>query len=56
MEPGNCTVQGRVNQRKRADLRYLEPQEVVDYNFEIGILTSNEEIDEYITQHKLKAL
>lgn len=56
MEPGNCTVQGRVNQRKRTDLRYLEPQEVVDYNFEIGILTSNEKIDEYITQHTLKAL
>ena len=55
-EPGNCTVQGRINQRKRGDLRYLKPQEVVNYNLEIGILTSNEEIDDFISNYRLTAL
>jgi hypothetical protein len=49
-EPGNCTVEGRVKQRERGDLKYLKPQEIVNYKMEIGILSSDEEIDRFLKQ------
>ena len=45
LEPGNCTVQGRVEQRKRGDLRELKPRELTQYDFEISVLTSSSDID-----------
>ena len=56
LEPGNCTVLGRSEQRKRGDLKHLEPQEEVKYDMEIGILGSREEIDEFIEIHGLDKL
>jgi hypothetical protein len=47
-EPGNCTVQGRVEQRKRGDLRELKPGESTRYDFEIRVLTSGCDIDAWI--------
>jgi len=43
-EPGNCTVQGRVRQRARGDLRHLQPGEKAASTIEIRVLASNEEI------------
>ncbi len=56
LEPANCTVQGRVRQRERGDLRQLAPQESVSYGLEIGILDSNAEIDSFAAAWGLAAL
>jgi hypothetical protein len=45
LEPGNCTVQGRVEQRKRGDLRELKPRETTQYDLEISVMTSNGAIE-----------
>jgi len=56
LEPGNCTVQGRVRQRERGDLRMLEPQESTSYAIEIGVLDSNDEIDRFAARAGLSPL
>jgi hypothetical protein len=45
MEPGNCHVQGRANERERGTLIHLEPGEKRSYKVEIGVLTSEEDIN-----------
>jgi len=47
MEPGNCYVDGRDVDRERGVLQFLEPGEKREYDLEIGVLTSNEMIDEF---------
>jgi hypothetical protein len=44
MEPANCHVQGRANERERGTLKFLEPGEKHEVHLEIGALTSNDEI------------
>lgn len=44
MEPSNCHVQGRSNERERGTLQYLEPGEIRHYSLEIGVLNSEESI------------
>jgi hypothetical protein len=56
LEPGNCTVQGRLRQRERGDLRLLAPQQSVSYGIEIGVLASNGEIDSFARDKGLAAL
>jgi hypothetical protein len=51
LEPGNCTVQGRVAQRERGDLRTLAPQESASYGMEFGILEGNDRIDAFLEAH-----
>jgi len=55
-EPGNCTVQGRVRQRERGDLRLMGPQETVRFALEMGVLTSNEEIERFAENRGLLPL
>jgi len=55
-EPGICTVQGRVRQRERGDLRLMGPQETVRFALEMGVLTSNEEIDRFAENQGLRPL
>jgi hypothetical protein len=55
-EPGNCTVQGRLKQRERGDLRCLAPQEKADYHLEIGVLSSHAELQRFVEDHGLRAL
>ncbi len=55
-EPGNCTVQGRVRQRERGDLRQLAPQETASYGLEIGVLGSCDEIDSFASAEGLAPL
>ena len=47
LEPSNCGVEGRAKERERGTLQYIEPGGRRHYEVEIGVLTSNEEIDEF---------
>ena len=47
LEPANCWVDGRKKERQRGTLDYLEPGGRRHYEIEIGVLTSNREIDEF---------
>lgn len=53
LEPGNCTVQGRVAQRARGDLKTLAPQQAAAYGIDIGILAGNAEIDRFLEERQL---
>jgi len=46
MEPANCLVEGRDKERKRGTLQFLQPGEKREYELEIGVLASAEEIEE----------
>ena len=46
LEPSNCGVEGRAKERERGSLQYIEPGGRRHYEVEIGVLTSNAEIDE----------
>lgn len=46
LEPANCRVEGRDKYREDGTLVLLEPGEVVEYDAEFEILTSQEDIDE----------
>lgn len=48
MEPANCMVVGRDKERENGTLVFLKPGESRDYEVEIGVLASNEEIDEFV--------
>ncbi len=47
IEPANCNVHGRAIERKEGRLRFLKPDEEVQYHIEMGILKSKKEIDAY---------
>ena len=47
IEPVNGQVSGRAKQREGGKLKFLKPDEEVVYYIEIGILKSNEKINEY---------
>lgn len=46
LEPANCLVEGRAAERERGTLRFIEPGGRRHFEMEIGVLRSNEEIDE----------
>ena len=46
LEPSNCGVAGRAKEREDGSIRYIEPGGRRHYEVEIGVLTSNAEIDE----------
>jgi len=46
MEPANCWVEGRKRERERGTLQYIEPGGRKHFEMEIGVLRSNEEIEE----------
>lgn len=47
MEPANALPLGRVTERQAGRLQYLDPGQRRDYELEIGVLTSREEIDTF---------
>lgn len=47
LEPGNCYPIGRVAAKKRKELEYLYPGENRNFNLEIGVLSSEEEIQKF---------
>ena len=46
LEPANCRVDGRPTERDEGRLRVLEPGEQQEYNLEIGVLASTDEISQ----------
>jgi len=47
MEPANCLVQGRANERERGTLQFIQPGEAREFHVEIGVLKGEEEIGEF---------
>jgi len=47
LEPANCHVQGRANERMRGTLQFLEIGEQRRYNIEIGVLTNAEDVAKF---------
>ena len=47
LEPSNCGVEGRAEERERGTLQFIEPGGRRHYEVEIGVLTSNAEIDAF---------
>ena len=45
LEPANCWVEGRAKERERGTLQHIEPGGRRHYEVEIGVLTSNDEIE-----------
>ena len=45
IEPANCLVEGRAKERERGTLQFLQPGERREYDLEIGVLTSIEDIE-----------
>ncbi len=50
LEPANCGVEGRDRDRAAGTLQFLEPGEQREYLLEIGVLASNQEIDDMAAQ------
>jgi hypothetical protein len=44
IEPSNCHVEGRDKMRREGTLKFLAPGEQREYDLEIGVLPSNQEI------------
>jgi len=51
LEPANSLLGGRSMEKKNKNVRFLKPGEKVNFNIEISILNSKNEIENYI--HKL---
>jgi len=48
MEPGNCNPTGRVEARKNGSLEYLKAGEAKEIELEIGVLSTQKEIEEFM--------
>lgn len=44
IEPANCFVGGRLEEREKGNLRYIEPGEVINYRLEFNILEGSDDI------------
>ena len=53
IEPGSCSVLGRVWNRKHDTLQYIQPGEVRDFHLEIGVLDGSDEIRNFERDHSL---
>lgn len=51
LEPANCLVEGRSQERKRGTLQYLEPGESRNYSLEIGLLTTSHMQKQFMTKY-----
>ncbi len=49
-EPHNCPMWGRARARETGTLPFLAPGEEREYNFEVGVLANNEEIEAMASQ------
>ena len=53
LEPANCWTQGRVKERERGTLQFLDPGERREFFLQIGILEGRDSLDQFIQQHQL---
>jgi len=54
LEPGNCHVEGRVKESERGTLQTLSPGEKRCYSLEIGVITSNRDLEQILRQTKTR--
>lgn len=54
IEPANSKVEGRAKAREWGELKFLDPGELREYELEIGVLASSEEIGEF--EKKIKGI
>ncbi len=52
VEPGNCSVDGRVKAREKGVLKSLEPGEEKRYRLELGVLDTDDEIEAFESECK----
>jgi len=45
IEPANCLVSGRAEERKKGNLRFIDPGEVISYRLEINVLEGRDSIE-----------
>jgi len=45
LEPANCWIEPRAEARKRGELKFLEPGQVVSHRLEVGVATSREDVE-----------
>lgn len=50
LEPHNCPIMNRAMARENGTLPFLAPGETREYNFEVGVLANNGEIDSLVAQ------
>ena len=50
LEPHNCPVWSRAQARESGTLSFLAPGEAREYNFEVGVLANNREIEAMASQ------
>ena len=50
LEPHNCPVMNRAKARADGTLDFLAPGETREYNFEVGVLPNQRELDEFTSQ------
>ena len=48
IEPSNCLVLGRARERELGTLQYIEPEETREFHLEVNIMSSKEEIENFI--------
>lgn len=53
LEPSNCWTQGRVRERERGTLQFLNPGEERPFFLQIGILEGEESMNRFIELHQL---
>ncbi|MEW6510948.1 MAG: aldose 1-epimerase family protein [Bacteroidota bacterium] len=54
VEPANCGVKGRADERAAGTLRYIEPAEQTDFHVQIGVLDGEAQISEFSTRNALR--
>ena len=47
IEPANCHVEGRLKEKERGTLQYIEPGEIKSFSLELGILDGSGEINKW---------
>lgn len=54
LEPANCWTQGRVKEKERGTLHYIEPEEQREFFVQLGILEGYESLTQFIQKHHLQ--
>jgi hypothetical protein len=54
IEPANCLVEGRAQERERGTLRFLEPGEEVHHELSLYVHEGNDTIDELLREYRLR--
>jgi hypothetical protein len=54
LEPANCLTRGRLEERKRGTLQFLEPGERREFVVQIGLLEGQDQLSTFVSEHNLR--